>query len=33
MKKRFMGILLTLCMMLTLMPQAAFAGEWCCRTS
>ena len=28
MKKRFMGILLTLCMVLTLMPQAAFAGEW-----
>lgn len=28
MKKRFMSILLTLCMVLTLMPATAFATEW-----
>ena len=28
MKKRFIGILLTLCMMLTLLPTTAFATEW-----
>ncbi len=28
MKKRFMGILLTICMALTMLPTTAFAGEW-----
>ena len=30
MKKRIFSTLLALCMLLCLMPTAAFAEEWCC---